>query len=103
VEGPRVSGRQQGQPLVSQAEFRDVVAASALRGLSLTASVEKVTVGLLKRVRSVTLCTAKNLRDADSTRVRRPFTSFRVTRIGFFNGPTVPDNLSGYSEDTLPF
>ena len=37
------------------------------------------TVGLLKKPPLVILSAAKNLRDDDSTRVRRPFTSFRVT------------------------
>jgi len=35
--------------------------------------------GLLKKPPLVILSAAKNLRDDDSTRVRRPFTSFRVT------------------------
>ena len=37
------------------------------------------TVGLLRKARSVILSAAKNLRDVDSTRLRRPFTLFRVT------------------------
>ena len=32
----------------------------------------------------------KNLRNADSTRVRRPFTSFRFTWARFFDSPTLP-------------
>jgi len=45
--------------------------------------------GLLKKPPLVILSAAKNLRDVDSARVRRPFTSFRVTRMGFFNNPTM--------------
>jgi len=49
----------------------------------------EVTVGLLKKAHSVILSAAKNLRDADFARLGRPFTSFRVTYVGFLNSPTV--------------
>ena len=61
-------------------ENGDCTARRALRG----------TVGLLKKAHSVILSAAKNLRDADFARLGRPFTSFRVTYVGFLNSPTVP-------------